>query len=53
VDEEGVVHIRGFHWLWRFLPVSLVMTVMILAVAVIISLAMWRLTGVNVLETWL
>jgi hypothetical protein len=53
VDEEGVVHIRGVHWLWRFLPVSLVMTVMILAVALIISLAMWRLTGVNVLETWL
>jgi hypothetical protein len=50
--EEGIIRIRGLFWLWRFLSQALVIGITLALIAAVIALALWRVTGLNLLAYW-
>ena len=50
VDESRAsVEIKGLAWFWRVGPIGLIVLLGLLMALLIVSLAMWRLSGLNVL----
>lgn len=49
LKQPGLVEIKGFFWLWYYLPPVLTVLLMVGLAGLVVTLAVWRLLALNFL----